>query len=419
MKNLLAVSGLCLVMLCRTAGADVIPVADAAALATALDRVAPGDILVLGAGDFGALALRGLAGTVAAPITLRSADPAQPGRLSGLDLREVAHLRFEGLVFDYSFAPGDPPHLRPFAIQNATGILFDRNLFDGDRAQGVSPTDDGFPTAFGLSVRSCTDVVITQNEVRGFYRGLVIGGSDDLLVSGNDLHDIRMDGMNFAQVSGVVIAQNHIHDFARSLDSGDHADMIQFWTNGTEAPSTDIVIRDNILNAGRGWYTQSIFMRNDLVDRGLAGDEMFYRNITITGNVIINAHLHGISVGETDGLVIANNAVLRNRLAEGPDDNPGLWTPQIRVAEASRDVAITHNVTARVPEIAGQPDWNVRDNLIVQDRGRLGEGIFYDLVFVNALAGDPSDLTSFAPRPGGALDGTGIGPDLLRGGPPG
>lgn len=396
------------------ARAQTVQLAPADDLAAALSTAAAGTVVELAPGDHGALALRGLQGTADAPITLRSADPADPARITGLDLRGAAFLRLEGLVFDYTFSPGDPGNLRPFSVSDSTGIAFVGNLFDGDVAQGVSATDDGFPTAFGLSVRGSTEITVQDNEIRGFYRGLAVSRTADLQVTGNDLHGIRMDGMNFAEVQRVEIAENRIHDFARSLASGDHSDMIQFWTNGTGSPSTDIVIRDNILNAGNGWYTQSIFMRNELVDQGQAGDEMFYRNVTITGNVIINAQLHGITVGETEGLVIANNAVLRNRLAEGPVDNPGLWTPQIRVAPASRDVTITANVTARIAGPDGQRDWQVSDNLIVQDRGRLEDGLFYGLVFADALTGDPSDLASFAPLPGGPLDGSGIGPEILQ-----
>ena len=242
----------------------------------------------------------------------------------------------------------------------------------------------------------------------------MVSDSKGITVQGNDVHDIRMDGMNFAQVESVLIADNHIHDFRRSLDSKDHADMIQFWTNGTTAPSRDIVIRDNVLNSGQSAYTQSIFMRNDLVDRGLAGREMFYDDVTIIDNVIINAHLHGITVGETDGLRIQNNTVVRNARSEGEKENVALWMPQIRVAEISTDVRIERNVTGKVSGAAGQPDWTVAENLIVQDRARMEPG-FYGTVFGTKALHDPSDPASFTAAKGGPLDGTQIGaPQLSR-----
>ena len=71
--------------------------------------------------------------------------------------------------------------------------------------------------------------------------------------------------------------------------------MIQFWTSGTTSPSTNIVIRGNILDSGDGGWTQSIFMRNEMVDTGGAGDAMFYQNILIEDNVIYNAFIPMVS----------------------------------------------------------------------------------------------------------------------------
>ena len=154
-------------------------------------------------------------------------------------------------------------------------------------------------------------------------------------------------------------------------------------------------------------------MRNDLVDRGLAGPEMFYRDVLITQNVIINAHLHGIAVGETDGLTLSNNTVIRNARSEGEDDNPALWNPRISVAGASRRVQILRNVVSRIAGHDNQGDWAVADNVFIQDQGRLVAGVAYDVAFANARDGNPQDLATFAYRPGGPLDGVGLGAERL------
>jgi parallel beta-helix repeat protein len=154
-------------------------------------------------------------------------------------------------------------------------------------------------------------------------------------------------------------------------------------------------------------------MRNEMVDSRGAGKEMFYRNILIEENVILNAHLHGITVGETDGLVIRNNTVVRNAKASGEGGKPSLWTPRIKAAKASKNVRIERNVTAAVDGLDGQRDWVVADNLLVQDRSRMKPG-FYALVFGPAALSAPELIESFTPLPGGPLDGTGIGAALLR-----
>jgi hypothetical protein len=394
------------------AAESVVEVAAPGDFAAALDAAVAGTVLQLAGGQYGALVLEDMGGDAGAPITVRSADPAAPAVFSAMDLRGVSHLVLDGLSFDYSFAPEDKANLRMFQMTDGTDITIKSSVFDGDLASGVSAEDDGYPTGFGLSLRDMAGVTLEDSEIRNFYRALVVSESTDVTVKNNDVHAIRMDGMNFAEVQKVLIEGNHIHDFNRVLESADHSDMIQFWTNGTKTPSTDITIRGNILNSGSGWYTQSIFMRNDQVDRGLMGPEMFYRNVNISDNVIINAHIHGITVGETTGLVIANNSVIRNAASQGKDDNPGLWNPQIRVAPTSTDVTVIKNVVSKVSGYDTQADWTVSGNFAIQDRFP-GQPGFYDTVFVAARSGDPANLASFTSLKGGPLDGTGLGAPQL------
>lgn len=390
----------------------VIKIGSAAELSAALETLSAETVLELAAGDYGSLALRGKGGRAEAPVVLRSAESANPARFSAMDLRDVSHLVLENLVFDYTYSADQPLHYRPFAIANGENITLRDNRFDGDTATGLSQEDDGSPTGIGLGLRDLKGAVLEGNELHTFYRGLVITQSQDLVLRGNEIHSIRSDGMNFAQVQNILIEDNLIRDFRRQPNANDHADMIQFWTNGTTAPSRAITIRNNVLNSGNGLFTQSIFMRNELVDSGRAGEEMFYRDVTIEGNVIINAHLHGISLGETAGLSITNNSLLRNARSEGKQKNPGLWTPQIRVAPNSTQVTIARNVTSQISGYAQQPDWQVSDNLLIQDRSP-GQSGYYDQIFQAARTGDPSDLASFAPVAGGPLDGRRIGAPRL------
>ena len=412
----LAAAALCLSLGVGLAAQQAVAQGDhgtSTALDAAIASVGADGIVDLAGGDYGAVSLRGLAATADRPLVLRSADPANPARFARLMVQDTQNLVLEGLVFDYVFTPGDDLGLRPFQVLSSSNITIRDSLFDGDLARGSDAASNGFPTGSNLFVRWSRDVTLEDNEIRGFYRGMEIRESDGLTIRRNDIHSIRMDGMTFAQVSNVLIEANTIRDFARSLTSADHSDMIQFWTEGTTEPSRGIVIRNNILNSGSGWFTQSIFMRNELVDSGRAGPEMFYRDITLENNFILNAHSHGITLGETDGLRILNNTLVRNARSAGPDDNPGLWTPQIRVAARARNVEILRNVTSAITGPGTQSDWSVADNVFVQDRGRLEPG-YYGTVFDDDALRDPTRVQSFLPRSGGPLDGTGLGASLAR-----
>jgi len=226
----------------------------------------------------------------------------------------------------------------------------------------LDAASNGFPSGVGIWFQDCSGLRVTNNRFEMFHRGLVVFRCQDIEIKRNVIHKIRSDGMNLAEVKNVLISENRIFDFLRSEDSSDHADMIQFWTNGTSAPTSDVVIQGNILNSGSGLYSQSIFMRNDLVDRGLAGDEMFYRNITIEQNLIGNAHLHGITVGETSGLSIKDNVLVQNIASAGPDSTRPLWIPTIRISEFSREVFVQNNFVSSIEGFSNQHNWLVEGN---------------------------------------------------------
>jgi len=372
-----------------------------------------GELLLVG-GDYGSLRLEGQWADDS-PLTIRSLDPEAPARIQELMVINSSNIVFEGLVFDYRFSAGDVYYTRPFQIVQSQNIKVGACLFDGDLAGPGTDVTEGFATAFGLGLRGAQNLSIIGNEFRRFGRALICDDIEGLTIQGNDFHALRSDGLNCVAVRNVAIEGNHIHDFARDIESGDHADMIQFWTNRAVAPTRNVRIRANLINAGRGGWSQSIFIRNEMVDQGLAGEEMFYRNIEISNNVILNAHLHGVAVGETDGLLISNNTMVHNTEALGQGDPAPLWVPRIRVNEAARNVVIARNVTAEVMGYEAQTDWQVRDNLLVQNRAR-GEPGFYLTAFGPASITDTTRPGSFAARVGGPLDGTGVGATWLDAG---
>jgi len=224
-------------------------------LYSALAKAQGGETILLAGGNYGDFNLTMQSKfNYAFPsnVTIASADPVNPAVFSGVDVRGASNLTFDGITFDYTFSTGDPIYFRPFQFNGCDNITIRNSTFDGDVAKGVSAQADGLGYAFGLVVGNSTGVMVENNEIFGFYRGVVMGGNTGTVVRGNELHSIRMDGMNFVQMQNAVIEDNYIHDFFRSKLAGDHADMIQFWTNGSTKPSTDIIIRNNILDIGDG-----------------------------------------------------------------------------------------------------------------------------------------------------------------------
>ncbi|MGR3371539.1 MAG: right-handed parallel beta-helix repeat-containing protein [Pseudooceanicola nanhaiensis] len=393
-----------LTLLAARTEAEEVRVADKAALDTALAEAGPGTEILLAPGDYGGLSVRNTGGSATAPIVIRSRDAADPARFSRMAVQNAENVVIADLELDYVFAKGDPHHLKPFKVNNSRGITLRSLLIDGDVVRGGTGPANGYGHTTGFSARGVEGLTVEDTEIRTFLRGMLIHECRDILVRGNNLHGMQADAMDFVQVSNVRIEGNFIHDFARSPESKHHPDMIQFWTAGTNRPSRDVVIRGNLLAAGNGPWSQTIFARNEVVDRG-GPEEMWYRNFTITDNLIINAHLHGISFGEIDGLVVARNTLVAHPGAAGDNGNKSVWIPRINIKKIARNVRIENNVAGGIKDYQKQPDWRVANNLVVQNQTRMKPN-FYGLVFAGT---DPLDPNSFRPKPGGPLDGTGIG----------
>ena len=350
------------------AAAAQIVVSTAQELKAALATATGGETIILKAGNYGSVSLTGgkdMPAALASGVTIRSEDVHNQATFAGLTLHGVSNLKFESVAFDYKSQTGAVLSIAPFSLLNVSGVSIVNCTFDGDVATGLGAGQDGYGTGYGLAVDGSSNVTIRGNEFFNFNRGAVISNSTGVRVVNNNLHDLSSDGLDFANVDGVLIKGNHIHDFYLSPTSDAHPDMIQFWTTGTVSPSTNIKILNNFLDMGNGVADQSIFMRNELVDSGAAGTEMFYRNVEISGNVIRNGHYHGITVGETIGLSITNNTVLQAlTTAEGGS----VSVPSINVAEASQSVTVTGNVMPAMsaPLRTSHIGWTVANNLFVQ-----------------------------------------------------
>jgi len=390
---------------------NIVSVATLSELYDALEGVEGGETIALEGGEYGKLFLGASSGfdiTFPSNVTITSATSDNPAVFSGLDVRNAANLTFDGVTFDYTFKASDNIYERPFSVTGSEDITIRNSTFDGDLAQGISSVDDGYGYAIALSFRDSAGITVENNEFFEFHRGLSMSQSSDVVVTGNDMHSLRMDGMNFAEIAGVRIENNYLHDFNGSLNSNDHSDMIQFWTNGTDSPSSDIIIRGNHLDIGSGTPTQSIFMRNDQVDQGYFGSEMFYQNLLIEDNVIVNGHAHGITVGESNGLTIRNNSVLHSDGYNPDGKDPFVEIPKINISAASTGVTVENNLTYAIEGHAGQDDWDLTNNIFVQDQEPHEAGYYGDVFLASSLE-VLDGVHDMKVRPGGALDGQNVG----------
>jgi hypothetical protein len=373
-------------------------------LRAALERTRGGETVLLAPGNYRLNASVPYGSPWAAfpsNVTLRSADPANRAVMTGVQLRGATNLHFDGLVFQHtanrSLKPSRIERETPFLVNRSRNISFTNSTFRGDFLDRPGHVHDALPVAMGLNVRDSRNINVADNHFQDWARGLGVARTSDMQVTGNLVEKIRVDGFTFAAVQNVLIEDNHLRDFNSVPESRDHRDKIQFWTSGTSRPTTDVVIRGNILDSGDGIQSQSIFMRNERVDSGGAGQEMYYRNILIEDNFIHNAHRHGITVGEAIGLEIRNNTLLHNA---DSSNRGGVSEPSINLKSRSRDVVVEGNIAHDFPTVPDSArDWTLENNLTVQRRNPLRPN-YYDEFFVNARAGAHARPEDFAVLPG-------------------
>lgn len=341
----------------------------------ALANAKGGERIVLAGGNYGDVTLSpktlgGLDGQFPTEVIITSADPENPATFEGLHILGGQNMTFDGILVEHVPEAGENKNTPVVEIGNygsaeSSGISIINSDFVGYAASakvGGDPSDPNDVAAHGGMVEGNyagiavsvdgADITLSGNDISGFYRGISVKEGEDISITGNSLHDIRSDGMTFGEVKNVLIEDNEIRDLTpwRHADApgrGDHPDMIQFWTTNSDAATENVIIRDNLLiqeDVGDGVFAQGIFMRNPKAESD-SGTDMFYKNITIEGNVIYNSHINSLVVGEADGLTVANNILLQNT------DNgiSKLTTPIIAIAERSLDVTVIDNV---VPELA-------------------------------------------------------------------
>ena len=338
----------------------VLHVSDAAGLKAALAAATGGETIQLAAGNYGSLILKDFH----VPVTIVG-DPAAPAVLTGLGLDNVEGLTLDGLTFDYVYQPGTGIWVEFAKIQASRHITLRNLVIDGDVASGTGTAADGAATGRGLRIAASDDVVLENSEVRSFWKGSMIAGSTNVVLRGNDFHSMRSDTLTLSQLNGILIENNHFHDREKGPDT-DHPDFIQAESRTATTPLSNVTIRGNLFDIGEGDPSQTIFLANEAVSKG-AGPELAFRNITVEDNVILNGHTNAIYVGATDGLVVRNNTLLHAGPEGAEETATGVAIPAIRISSQATHVTVTGNVTGNLVGPAGQPDWEVSNNFIVQN----------------------------------------------------
>jgi hypothetical protein len=274
-----------------------ISVDSTAGLVSALKGAQAGDTILLAPGVYSDLSSKNLEIKFDTPVTITSADPSHLAvitdfRLSGVQGLTFSNLEFATLDHSDTVAKKSP---WAFNFDKSSDIHFDHVKIHGSLDGDVSND------ARGLAILNSENVSITNSEFQQLDRALAIGQTQNITVTGNNSHDLRSDGFDFAEVSNVQLTGNTFRDFTPA--AGDHPDAIQFWTSGTKTASHDILISGNVILKGDGAYTQGIFLRDQI-------GTLPYERVIISNNLIVGTGYNGIRIqGATDLTLTGNELV--------------------------------------------------------------------------------------------------------------
>lgn len=338
--------------------ADEIAVANAAALAAALDTARDGDTIQLADGQYGAVEIR--ARRFRAPVTLRAAN-AGAAAFESLSITDSGFLRFEGLHVQH---PGNgQAGSKIVALKDSEHIEIIGCEING-RVDAV------FDGHFGIHVLRGTALRFEGNFVHDVKHGIAVFGGRGVAVIGNRLEDIGEDSFKFAAVTGVLVANNT--GPARMFPAkGAHDDFMQF----QGGPSHRVTIRGNVFLPQNSLHAQGIFF----------GGEGGHTELLIEENIIATAVRRGISVNSGSGIVIRQNTVI------------GLLGPGGRLAHilAPEDARVEQNIWA------GKTGERRGSNLVAQ-AANADAPYYYAQLFRNALRLPAPQLEDLVPLPDGS-----------------
>lgn len=392
-----------------TTNGPTITVSSTADLADAyqlLSKQAGGGTILLEAGSYGywSPSIYGQAdGTE--PVIIKSANPDDPARFTSMLLREVSNIRIESVAFDSTgVSPGDGSF--DVWAQQVDTVQIVNSIFTFDADNTLK--DGGLIGDKAVLFRDSSNILFENNYVDGYHHALEVTNVINADIIGNEITNFSGDGFRGGGLRDVTIADNYIYD-PYSIDQFiDHTDLIQVWGAGSYILTENLTISNNTLIATDA-ASQSIFVRNE--EFGKPGDSTagHYKNITITDNLIYNAHTHGIHVSDANGVLIDNNTVLWNQDAtKSMSGVPLEGEPSINLRSTVLNATVTDNITPKI----SVPDGTTLSGNQIVTYDSPNDPAYVGNHFLNPFAGaavTPGDLAMLTSSPWAGLYGSSIG----------
>ena len=154
----------------------------------------------------------------------------------------------------------------------------------------------------GILISGGDRISVLDSTFQQFNAAMIIRNAKDVIVAGNTITEVN-EGVQVGGVQGGLFERNYIHGMTPNYARGEHPDAFQVYSTGVGA-SSDLAYRNNVIVATNG-PVGGIFIRSEQAKAGIE-----HSNISIENNYYMGTYRHGISVSDTNGVVITGNTVL-------------------------------------------------------------------------------------------------------------
>lgn len=261
-------------------------VTDTASLHSAIQAATTPITLVLAPGNYDVVTLYAKSG-----ITLKSYSESSPAVLRALNINGSSNI----IVDNIKIAGSSTNLAYRLQVLSSTGVTLTRIDIPG-----VSGTFDA-PVSSAVMLRKSSNVLLSNFNIGWATTGVSYLDVSNTTIQNGVVHDIMVDGMHGGGVNGLTIRGN---DISRFHPNGvDHPDGIQLWTTNTTAPSTDILIQDNLISRDGLGIAQGIFIRDTYLT-------LPFVNVKVANNVVAGGMYNGIMISGATTASFTNNTVI-------------------------------------------------------------------------------------------------------------
>jgi parallel beta-helix repeat protein len=312
--------------------AQTISVKNLTQLNAALKISTGGETIVLTAGNYGNLSLSKL--KFDQQVTIKG------GTFSSVALVGVKGITLDHTTVNFSPTATSTSDSQAIRVSGATDIaITNAHITGGKSINGVASDATlldatgnvlGLPVGKGIYIGFSSGVTVSGSDLSLFHKGIVMAGSSDIVISNNQIHDLRTTPISGSVTANLTITGNHTYNSNpwNYGGDGDHGDRIHIWTDKTAI--SGLSITNNNLEQGAGAPMLGIYLDDN--NKGLG----FVKSV-ISGNRLTDGQGQGVLLENVSGTV-SNNTLVWSGYGSALNN-----TPRFDIKSGSHDLSLSGN----------------------------------------------------------------------------